>query len=49
MFLQHAAAVFLDDSIELLVRAGDGIDRVYRRRAPVLRDRVVVEDLDKDF
>jgi hypothetical protein len=46
VLLQHAAAVFLDDGVEVLVRAGDGIERVEWRRAPVLRERVVVKDFD---
>jgi hypothetical protein len=49
MLLEQAARVFFDDGVQLLVGAGEGVKRVQRSRAPVLGERVVVEDFDEDF
>lgn len=49
VLLQVSARVFFDDSVEVLVRGCDGVEGVDGRGAPVVRERIIVEDLEEDF
>jgi hypothetical protein len=49
MLLEQAACVFFDDGVELLVCAGEDVERVQGCRTPVLGERIVIENFNEDF